>query len=505
MRAMRVITVLTIGVGLAVSQATLRAQAPAAADVPAHPRELKFGPLHFDPPDAAKHRRVLKNKVPAYMVEDHDLPLVTVSVLVRAGSYLEPKGKEGLASAVGTQMRQGGAGSLTAEQFDEEVDFLAANMMAGVAGTSASASVNFLAKDADRALELFFDMLRRPAFQQDRLDLYKTQVLQNLERRNDNTAGIEQREWSRLMYGADHFSTSQVTKASVDAISRDDLVAFHQQWFHPGNFIFAISGDFKPAEMAAKLEQRMAGWTAPGTAKAPPVPKPAHQPKPGVYVVNKPDVNQGRVSIGMLGIERNNPDEYAIELMNDVLGGSGFTSRITNRVRSDEGLAYSAGSGFGVGVYYPGVFRASFQSKSATVAQATQIVLDEIGRIRTEPVTAEELETVKASAIEVFPRQFSSAAAVAGIFANDELTGRDPNYWRTYRDRIRAVTLADVQRVAQTYLQPDRLVILAVGNVDDMLKGNADKPEFSFEKIANGKPVTRIPLPDPVTMVYPGQ
>lgn len=490
-------------VTITVAAAVVAAVAPATAQVPAHPRDLTFAPLTFTPPEAAKHRRVLKNKVTAYMVEDHDLPLVTVTVLVRAGGYLDPKGREGLAAAVGSQMRAGGAGAYTAEQFDEETDFLAANISMGLGGTSGSASVNFLAKDADKALDLFFDMLRRPAFQQDRFDLYKTQALQNLERRNDNTAGIEVREWGRLLYGPDHYSNAPVTKASVEAMTRDDLVGFHKQWIHPGSFILAVSGDFKPEEMAAKLEQRMAGWTAPVGAKVPPVPRPAHVPAPGVYMVNKPEVNQGRVSLGHLGIERGNPDEFAIEMMNDVLGGSGFTSRITNRVRSDEGLAYSAGSGFGVGTYYPGVFRAAFQSKSETVAQATQIVLEEIERIRTQPIGAEELETVKNSAIEVFPRQFSSASATAGIFASDELTGRDPAYWRTYRDRIRAVTVADVQRVAQKYLQPDKLVILAVGNVEAMLKGSADKPQYSFEKIRSGKDVVRIPLPDPMTMVYP--
>jgi zinc protease len=222
-------------------------------------------------------------------------------------------------------------------------------------------------------------------------------------------------------------------------------------------------------------------------------------------MVDKPEVNQGRVSIGLVGIERGNPDEVAIEMMNDVLGGSGFTSRITNRVRSDEGLAYSAGSSFGVGVYYPGLFRASFQSKSSTVAQAAQIVIEEIERMRTEKVTVEELETVKNSAIEVFPRQFSSATAIASLFANDELTGRDPKYWKTYRDRVRAVTVDDVQRVAQKYLDPGKLVILAVGNVADMLKGDADKPQYSFDALRKGAEIRRIPLPDPLTMVYPAQ
>jgi zinc protease len=220
-------------------------------------------------------------------------------------------------------------------------------------------------------------------------------------------------------------------------------------------------------------------------------------------MVHKADVNQVRVSIGHLGITRGNPDEFAVDMMNDILGGSMLNSRIMNRVRSDEGLAYDAGSAFTAGVYYDGVFWAGFQTKSSTAAQATQIVLDEINRIRTEKVTEEELQTVKNSAIEVFPRYFSSASAIAGTFASDEFTGRDPKYWENYRENIRKVTVADVQRVAAKYLQPERLVILAVGNVDDILKGDPDKTQYSFDKIRQGGPITRIPLPDPNTMVYP--
>ena len=129
-------------------------------------------------------------------------------------------------------------------------------------------------------------------------------------------------------------------------------------------------------------------------------------------------------------------------------------------------------------------------------------MLDEIRKIRTVKVTEEELETVKNNAIEIFPRFFSSAAAIAGTFADDEFTGRDPKYWETYRDRIRAVTVGDILRVAQKYIQPDRLVILAVGNVDEMLKGEPDRPEYSFTKMAKDGKITRIPLPDPLTMTY---
>ncbi len=469
--------------------------------IPPNPRDLKFERLDFTPPKAASYRQVLSNGVVGYFVEDHDLPLTTVSITIRVGSYLDPAGKEGLAAATGSQMRAGGTTRYKADDFDEEADFLAANISSFVGTTSGSASANFLSKDTDKALELFFDMLKNPAFQQDRLDLYKSQQLQQIERRNDRTDAIESREWSRLIYGDKYFLNTWTTKASISSLTRDDLAAFHTRFYNPGNFILAVSGDFKTAELKGKLEKAMAGWVVSGE-KTPPVPKFNYSPVPGIYMVNKSDVNQGRISIGHLGIMRGNPDEFAVDMMNDVLGGSGFTSRITNRVRSDEGLAYSAGSSFSAGIYYPGVFRAGFQTKSATAAQATQIVLEEIDRIRKEKVGADELETVKNNAIEVFPRYFSSAAAIAGTFANDEYTGRDPKYWETYRDKVRSVTVDDVLRVAQKYLHPDSLVILAVGNVDDMLKGSPDKAQYSFDKIMGGR-VTRIPLPDPNTMVYP--
>ena len=478
--------------------------AQGGAAIPKHPKELKYARLDFTPPQASTYRAALSNGVIGYFVEDHDLPLVTVAVTVKVGSYLDPIGKEGLASAVGSQMRAGGTQRWKADDFDEEADFLAANISSGVGSTSGFASVNFLAKDTDKALELFFDMLRNPVFQQDRLELYKSQSLQQMERRNDSTASIEGREWNRLVRGEKHFTNTVSTKSSVESLSRDDLLAFHKKYLHPGNFLFAVSGDFATADMKSRLEKAMADWSYLKEA-AVPVPKPNYEPAPGVYMVNKSDVNQGRVAIGHVGIQQGNPDEIAIDLMNDILGGSGFTSRITNRVRSDEGLAYSAGSTYSAGDFYEGIFRAGFQSKSATCAQATQIVFDEIQRIRNEKVSAEELETIKNSAIETFPRIFSSAGAIASTFANDEFTGRDPKFWQTYRDKVRAVTVEEIQRVAQKYLVPEKLVVLAVGNVEDMLKGSPDKPQYSFMKFAKDGKINRIPLPDPLTMIYPKQ
>jgi predicted Zn-dependent peptidase len=280
------------------------------------------------------------------------------------------------------------------------------------------------------------------------------------------------------------------------------MLAFHQKYYQPGGFILAVSGDFNTKEMLARLEAATKGWTV-NKGAVPDVPKPAFTPVAGVYAVHKADVNQGRVSIGHTGAQRDTPDSYALTIMNDILGGGGFTSRITSRVRSDEGLAYSAGSNFGLGVYYPGNFRAAFQSKNPTTSQAIDIIMEEINRLRTSKVSAEELETAKNSAIEVFPRTFATAAQIAGTFAQDEYTKRPADYWTTYRARVAAVTAEDVQRVAQKYLQPDKLVVLVVGNIDEITKGNPDRPQHSLLKIAKDGQVRRIPLPDPLTMIYP--
>jgi len=477
------------------------APAAVAQPIPAHPRDLVFEDLAFEPPDSAAHRHELSNGVVVYIVPDRSLPLVTVSVLVRTGAYLEPADKAGLAALTGSQMRAGGAGELAPAAFDDEAAFLAAQLSSSIGGTSGSASVNCLTKDLDASLDLLFDMLRRPRFDQDRLELAKSQALQQMERRNDSTQSIEVREWGRLLRGADHFTTTPSTRASIESITRDDLVAFHREYYHPGNFLFAVSGDVEPADFLARLEARLADWPA-RAAVAAAVPRPDHRIRPGLYVVDKDDVNQGRVVIGHLAAMRDNPDRYALMVMNDILGGGGFTARLLTRIRSEEGLAYSAYSSFGFGTYYPGAFRASFQSRSETVARAAAIVLEEIDRIRSEPVTDAELSTSKASFIETFSRNFSSAGSTARLFANDEYTGRDPSYLVAYRDRIRSVSGDDVLRVAREYLHPDRLVVLVVGDRTTIEAGDPDNPDVRLLDLAGGA-VTGIPLPDPFTMEYP--
>jgi zinc protease len=465
--------------------------------VPDHPDKLTFPPLAFTPPTAGPHRVVLSNGMVVFIAEDRTLPLVNIALTVRTGSYLEPAGKEGVAALTGAQMRRGGTKSLTAQELDEKLDLLAAQVATGMGSTAGSASLNCLSDNLDEALRPFVEMLKEPRFQEDRLALAKDQELQAMRKRNDDSGDIEEREWSVLLNGEGHFTNRFPTEASVKAITRDDLVAFHRKYFHPAGMVAAVSGAFSRAEMIAKLEAAFAHW--PGSPPVvPPVPATISPALPALYRMAK-DVNQGRVSIGLPTVKRDNPDVYALEVMNEILGGSGFTSRITKTVRSDEGLAYDAGSAVSFGVYYPGHFRAAFQSKSPTVAWATQLVLEEIRKIRESPVTGEELDTIQKSLIETFPSSFASPAQAMAIFASDEYTHRDPRYWATYRDRIKAVTADDVQRVARTYLRPEKFIILAVGDQKEIDRGDPRHP-VKLEALAPGGRVTTLPLRDPMTM-----
>jgi predicted Zn-dependent peptidase len=471
-----------------------------AQPIPDNPEKLVFKPIDFAPPRAGDHRAPLKNGMVAYVAEDRTLPLVNISILVRTGSYLEPAGKEGLAALTGSLIRRGGTRSLTAEQLDEKLDFLAAQASSGIGDTQGSAGLNCLADNLDESLRIFVEMLREPRFQEDRLALAKEQTLQEMKKRNDDSADIERREWNVLLYGERHFTNRFPTAASVSSIARDDLVAFHRKWFHPASMIAAVSGAFDRPEMVRKLAASFAGW--PGAKPVvPPVPAEIATAAPGLYRIEK-DVNQGRVSLGLPSVKRDNPDVYALEVMNEILGGSGFTSRITRTVRSNEGLAYSAGSGIRFGIYYPGAFRAAFQSKSRTVTYALQLVLDEIRKIREGQVSAEELDTIKKNLIETLPSTFASKAQTVAVFASDEFTGRDPSYWPRYRERIAAVTAADVQLVAQKYIEPSKLVVLVVGDQKEIDVGDG-KHAGKLEDLAPQHQVKVLPLRDPLTMKMP--
>ncbi len=492
-------------------QAGLRALAAAAllalpslagaADIPARPEQIPFPALKFEVPKAEQYRHKLSDGVVVYVVEDHALPLVTISMTDRTGSFLDPAGKTGLAGITGAMMRKGGAGTLPADQFDEKADFLAADLGSSAGDTQGSATLNCLSSVLEPSLDLLFAMLRSPRFDQDRLDVEKGDELEDMKQRNDDAGTILGREWGWLLYGEDHFSSRQATSDELNALTRDDLVKFHRDTWRPQGMVLAVSGDVDTKRVLASLEKRFAAWKAEGPATAWPPPAPTHALKPGLYHVEK-DIPQGKVYIGGRSTKwdrYDNPDNYALFVMNSILGGGGFTSRITKKVRSDEGLAYSAGSRYNIGAYYPLDYEVSFQTKSPTVALAAKLSLDEVAKMRSGKPTEDEMKTAKGSFIDAFPRNFESAARVAGLFAADDYMVRPHSYWTGYRDAIAKVTADDVQRVAQKYLgEPDQMVFLVVGKWSDIQGGDADH-RASMKDFFGGQ-VTHLPLRDPLTL-----
>jgi zinc protease len=255
--------------------------------------------------------------------------------------------------------------------------------------------------------------------------------------------------------------------------------------------------------MIKKLDAAFARWPVPGENPGPPA-APSEAARSGWFVADK-DVNQTRVSIGVRAIDRYDPDYYAAQIMNYIIGGGGFSSRLVNSIRSDEGLAYHVGSSIDGGVYYPDPWRIDFETKARSTARATELALDEIRRMAGEPVSPQELDAAKRSFIEGFPARFPSAGAIAGGLAADEVTGRyqrDPKSLAEYTQRVDAVTAADVQRVAKRLLDPSKMTFLFVGNASEMALTDG-KHDVTLVKLA-GRDLSKVPLRDPLTMKEQG-
>ena len=471
------------------------------ASIPDRPEELVFPDFVFETPDGSAVHHTLEGGVPVIVVEDHTLPLIRIGVTLRIGGFLDPADQIGLSSLTAAMMRDGGAGERTPEELDERIEFLAASISTSSRDAEASASLRTITPVFEESLDLFFDVLRRPRFDETRLGIRKENLLESLKQRNDDADRMLAREWDLLLYGANHYRGRMMTEAHLGAIEADDLRAFHAATWRPEHMVFAVSGDVETDEILKTLEAKLAEWPEAEAADFtwPPEGEVA-RPEPGIYHVEK-DIPQGKVRIGRLAPrwdDWDDPQRAAIQVMDHILGASGFTSRIMQRIRSDEGLAYGAGGRFRFDPVGPSGYSLGYQSKSSTVALAAQIAFEELHRMQDELVSEEELALARRALVDSFPRRFESAGARASIFATDAFLGRDHAYWTRWREQVEAVSAEDVRAAARAVLKPEEMVMLIVGVWEDIEPGDPEG-RAAISDLLGGR-VTHLPQRDPLTL-----
>ncbi len=431
-----------------------------------HYTEITFPPLpDFQVPEADRFE--LDNGMILFLIEDHQLPLVSISARIGGGGYQDPADKVGLASIAGTVMRTGGTVSMTGDEINERLENIAASVETSVGSASGSASMSTLKEHTDEVLAIFADVIRNPAFPEDKIELAKTQRRSAISRRNDDAQSIAFREFDELLYGSDHPLARSTEYATIDAIEKADLVAFHEKYFRPNNMILGVWGDFDTEDMVEKLESTFGSWPRDPDFQRPAPPEAAPMTEYGVNLVTKEDVTQTSILLGHIGeIRLDNPDYPAVTVMNQVLSG-GFSSRLFQNVRDDQGLAYAVFGAYSASYERPGDFYAGVMTKSESTVEATQSVLHEIKRMRDAPPTAEEIMQAKDSYLNSFVFRFDTRTEIVSRMMTYEYYGYPKDFLETVKTGIEGVTAGDVHRVSQRYLKPDQVQILAVGNAAD--------------------------------------
>ena len=427
--------------------------------------ELTYPELRdFEVPEP--ERVELDNGMTIFLLEDPELPQVNATAQVGVGSVYEPAEKRGLASITGTVMRTGGTESMGPDSLNTVLENIAATVETSIGETSGSAYMSTLSDHVDTVLPVFAEVLRQPAFAGDRVQQAKSRVKSGISRRNDNASSIVGRVFDKVLYGEDSPYARTSELYTVDRIKRQDLVDFHDQYFHPNNVILSVWGDFDADQMEQTLREQFGDWEAPADFDPPTPPEPDAERAHSVNFVQKGDINQSKIRMGHPGEITRRSDDYAsVQMMNEVLSG-GFSGRLFQEVRREKGLAYSVGGAYSAGYNRPGRFYAGIASQSASTVEATEAVMTEVERMREEPPTEEELGLAKDSYLNSFVFNFDSEREILGRRATYEYYDYPADFLQQTRDAIEEVTPDDVLSAAQTYLHPDESHILIVGNGD---------------------------------------
>jgi zinc protease len=459
--------------------------------------QLKYPPLRaFEIPQP--QRVVLDNGIVVMLIEDHELPLVEVTALVRSGARLDPASKVGLSSLASSVLRTGGTAKLPSDQLDDWLEGRAATIEAGTEDSVTRVAMTSLRQDFPDVLRVFGDVLRRPAFAADRLEVARNQAITAVSRQNENPTGIAFREFNKVVYGADSPLARTPTHATLRAVSRDDILTWHRQHFHADRVVLGLAGDFRTEEALALVRQVFGDWE-----RGPAAPKTEtpyrKQPSPGVFFAEKSGLPQSEVIMGHLGVRRDDPDYYALEVANQVLSGS-FASRLFSNVRTRQGLAYSVVGGVYSGWEYPGTAALYLSTKKETTGAGIGALLKEARDIvRDAPPTDEEVAKAKQGLLNSFIFRSDSPRRVLSQFLSYEVYGYPLDWLSRYRAGIEAVTADQVRQAVARHLRPEEFTILVVGPSQGQ-----DRPLTDFGKVTKVELTTAGPMPGPGPKPAPG-
>ncbi|AWR86604.1 M16 family metallopeptidase [Meiothermus taiwanensis] len=444
-----------------------------AQGVPADwPDPFKMQFQRLQPPTLQPTRVQLSNGLQVLLIEDRSLPFVNGRIYLRTGSIYEPDDKVGLSGIFSAVMRTGGAGDRTPDQIDETLETLAASVSVSTDNLFTSVAFNTLTENLDQVLQIWADVLLRPRFAQERVDLEKGRALEAIRRRNDQPTQIAVREFVRRI-NEGHPAGRISSAASIQSITREDLLAFHQRFFKPNGAVLAITGDFNTQEMVARLERTLQGW-ARGEVSLPSFAPPS--PKPSIYFLQK-ETNQSVIYMGLPTVTAFAPGYSELDLASRVLG-DGFNSRLFLEVRTKRGLAYATGGAQTQGFGWPGFFYGASISRVEKTAEVIELMLAQFRDLRERPVSQEELELFRNNILNAEVFRFTSKQAVAERIARTQLLGLPPDYYEQYVRQIQALTPADLQRAMQQYVRPEQFVIVVVGD-----RRQFDKPLSSLGNV----------------------
>ncbi len=412
----------------------------------------------------AYERVELANGMVLYLAEDRFLPLIQLSAQVKVGSIYEPPQLTGLAEMTGSVLRTGGAAERTGDDIDTLVEARGMRLETWIGQSTGGAVLSCLTEDIEVGLGLLADILRRPQFAQEKLDLAKQEQKAGISRRNDEAMQIAMREAPKVLYGADHPLARHPEYDTIDAVQREDLQAFHARFFHPDRMYLVVIGDFDTGAMVASIERAFGDWQR-STAPLPPDPEVPQLPRT-VNVAAKSGLSQATVLLGHRGIRNDHEDYAAIRVAAEILGGS-FNSRLFKEIRSNRGLAYAVGAAPGTGWRFPGTFMAFTMTKNEDVEAAAQGILAEIERMLAEPVSREELQAARDAILNSEVFDFDSKRKILDRLVLFEMYGYAPDFLARYQEQVRKLTPADIQAAVRRVWRPAELTFLVVGTPEN--------------------------------------